>query len=972
VANHRHVSLAEPSFCLGRPALRMVLVALVLASLVGLPPAAQASPSATIAVTTTDDEFDTGAGCSLREAIQSANTDSAFGGCPPGKGHDIIELPTGTYTLTRRGARDDDNLVGDLDITSGMNIEGQGLSKIVIDGNGLDRVLHIHSGTTRLKRLTITGGQAAHGAAGADGVDPGENGLDGGYGQPGGGIHNAGTLYLTNCTVSGNRAGDGGRGGHGQPGADGAEAGEDGERGGRGGSGGDGGWGGGIYNTEGAKLGLVESTVRDNEAGNGGQGGHGGAGGAGNDGGHGGDGGNGGDGGDGGHGGGLYGAHTTDLDIDDSVVTDNRSGAGGHGGAGSQGGDGSRGGYAGHGGYGGYGGDGGYGGGIAALWALSSSHNIIDGNEAGPGGNGGAGGGAGADREGGTGGSGGDGGGGGEGGRGGGIYYNHISLLWVGFGSVSDNRAGDGGQGGGAGSGGDAQLGGRGGDGGPGGNGDSGGDGGGIHTSGPLSLVQVSVSGNASGQGGAGGGGGDGGAAGHGDSGQDGGRGGYGGEAGYGGHGGDGGGVYGGDGVTLYLSRVLGNSTGAGGRGGDGGAGGPGGDGGDNPAGDGGNGGEAARASGGGDSGTGGGIYKRGNGDLIIASSTVHGNVVGRGGDGGSGGNGGNGGAGGSGTPAGAPGDNASGGEGGHGGEAGLGAGVCAGGNQQRELLYSTISANAGGDGGSGGDGGDSGLNEASNTGRGGAGGRGGRGTNGGGVFAFQVLILENTTISGNRTGGGGDGGNSGGGQAGPSQGGDGGSAGKGGGVYIGNDSDIVHVFSATIASNSAEATGGEGGSGVTAGTPGEAGQGGGLYNEGAFDMTHTLVGDNRASGAGPDCDGRYELMGYNLIEYRTDCWTTPTIGNNIFDQDPVLAPLGNNGGTTDTHLPLPSSPALDGGDVTCNDRTGSPQTLDQRAFTRPMDGSGDGNVLCDIGALEVQAYDPVFIHLPLVLRRAP
>jgi CSLREA domain-containing protein len=36
---------------------------------------------ATINVNTTNDEYDAGIGCSLREAITAANTDADFGGC---------------------------------------------------------------------------------------------------------------------------------------------------------------------------------------------------------------------------------------------------------------------------------------------------------------------------------------------------------------------------------------------------------------------------------------------------------------------------------------------------------------------------------------------------------------------------------------------------------------------------------------------------------------------------------------------------------------------------------------------------------------------------------------------------------------------------------------------------------------------------------------------------------------------------
>ncbi len=56
--------------------------------------------AATITVTTTDDELNVDGDCSLREAIQAANSDAAVDACTAGSGADVIELPAGAYTLT--------------------------------------------------------------------------------------------------------------------------------------------------------------------------------------------------------------------------------------------------------------------------------------------------------------------------------------------------------------------------------------------------------------------------------------------------------------------------------------------------------------------------------------------------------------------------------------------------------------------------------------------------------------------------------------------------------------------------------------------------------------------------------------------------------------------------------------------------------------------------------------------------------
>ncbi|HRQ36915.1 MAG TPA: Ig-like domain-containing protein [Chloroflexota bacterium] len=64
-------------------------------------------------------------------------------------------------------------------------------------------------------------------------------------------------------------------------------------------------------------------------------------------------------------------------------------------------------------------------------------------------------------------------------------------------------------------------------------------------------------------------------------------------------------------------------------------------------------------------------------------------------------------------------------------------------------------------------------------------------------------------------------------------------------------------------------------------------------------------------------------------------------------DTDPLLGPLQANGGDTWTHALLMGSPAIDAGDnVAC------PAT-DQRGGIRPIDGDGDNDPVCDIGAYE-------------------
>ena len=66
---------------------------------------------------------------------------------------------------------------------------------------------------------------------------------------------------------------------------------------------------------------------------------------------------------------------------------------------------------------------------------------------------------------------------------------------------------------------------------------------------------------------------------------------------------------------------------------------------------------------------------------------------------------------------------------------------------------------------------------------------------------------------------------------------------------------------------------------------------------------------------------------------------------------DPLLGPLQDNGGSTQTHALLTGSPAIDAGDPDFE----SPPEFDQRGavFPRLLDGNGDGAATVDIGAFE-------------------
>ena len=133
-----------------------------------------------------------GAGCTLVQAIVSANTDAVAPGssCTAGSGPDTIVLAGGTYSYTTAFALN----TALPSITSPITIEGNGAT---IQRTGLAniRLLRVNTGgNLTLNQATITGGLRS------ELVD-----------NAGGGIYNDnGTLTLNNSTVSGNSARYGG------------------------------------------------------------------------------------------------------------------------------------------------------------------------------------------------------------------------------------------------------------------------------------------------------------------------------------------------------------------------------------------------------------------------------------------------------------------------------------------------------------------------------------------------------------------------------------------------------------------------------------------------------------------------------------------------------------------------------------------------------------------------------------------
>ncbi len=146
----------------------VVIIPAIILALAGFAPAP--SPVAGITVTTLLDEYDdTDTGCSLREAITAANTDLPFGGCDAGSGIDTITIPAGTITFLLPG-HEDDNISGDLDIYSSLNLVGAGMDKTTIDAAQMDRVIQIYgsvSNTVGITGLTLRNGRPPTGGGGS-------------------------------------------------------------------------------------------------------------------------------------------------------------------------------------------------------------------------------------------------------------------------------------------------------------------------------------------------------------------------------------------------------------------------------------------------------------------------------------------------------------------------------------------------------------------------------------------------------------------------------------------------------------------------------------------------------------------------------------------------------------------------------------------------------------------------------------
>ena len=205
-----------------------------------------------------------------------------------------------------------------------------------------------------------------------------------------------------------------------------------------------------------------------------------------------------------------------------------------------------------------------------------------------------------------------------------------------------------------------------------------------------------------------------------------------------------------------------------------------------------------------------------------------------------------------------------------------------------------------------------------------------------GGIFNDGFLTVVNSTISGNSKSGGTD---------------------NGGGIY---HSGTTTITNSTITNN--RATG--------------AGSASGVFKEffaGAVTVGSTIIAANVNNATKPDVvesSFGFSSDGFNLIGNVGTATGFTSLGDQVGSGaaplDPLLDPLGDYGGSTQTHRLQVNSTAIDKG-------YSFGLTTDQRGFTRPFDKSSVPNVTggdgSDIGAYELQfsvtivgrAFDPFY-----------
>lgn len=122
-----------------------------------------------------------------------------------------------------------------------------------------------------------------------------------------------------------------------------------------------------------------------------------------------------------------------------------------------------------------------------------------------------------------------------------------------------------------------------------------------------------------------------------------------------------------------------------------------------------------------------------------------------------------------------------------------------------------------------------------------------------------------------------------------------------------------------------------------------------GVVNDGAAAVRNSILWGNFSRSRDANCGGSAPLtsLGYNLDGGLACSFSAP---GDMSQQDPKIGRDAALGGPTRTRSLRVGSPAIDTGDPSF-----CPET-DQRGALRPVDGTGDGEERCDIGAFELDS----------------
>src|SRR5262245_61114266 len=160
--------------------------------------------------------------CTIRAAIQESNA------LPGPDRIECVDKLTGTVVLAIPGAGEDLGATGDLDIRDDLTIDGDCerqddhiVRSLPVDGAGLDRVLHVVSGTVVIRNVRLMGGVAGAGENGGGVLNESDLTLDSPFvfiegntaSGDGGGLYNASVAAVSGTVFTGNSAPSGSGGG---------------------------------------------------------------------------------------------------------------------------------------------------------------------------------------------------------------------------------------------------------------------------------------------------------------------------------------------------------------------------------------------------------------------------------------------------------------------------------------------------------------------------------------------------------------------------------------------------------------------------------------------------------------------------------------------------------------------------------------------------------------------------------------